>query len=128
MKAETPGALRVSTSSMSIKFNAEVALPLTLSLAVPLGIETLKEKPWKEIEAQLPKWSLSIAEHGDKILFTSKTPGETAEYFAELAEAIAALSFFPGGVTVFGQHWESHHPEQVKPDDDQATKSGATND
>jgi hypothetical protein len=48
-----------------------------------------------------------IAHHGDVILYRGKKKGETADAFNSLAKAIAILSFMPGGVTCFGQHWES---------------------
>jgi hypothetical protein len=36
--------------------------------------------------------------------------------FTTLAEAIAALSFAPGGVKVFGAHCESLHPDYATDD------------
>lgn len=60
-----------------------------------------------------------IASHGDNILFRSKKSGETAKAFNALAEALAFLSFAPGGVKLFGCHWESHHPGHSR---DQTTR------
>ncbi len=90
---------------------ADNLLAMSLSAAVPLWALKLRQRPWAEIQARLPKLGQVIAEKGDVILFRSKKKGETAAAFNALAEAIAALSFAPGGVTLFGQHWESQHPE-----------------
>lgn len=41
------------------------------------------------------------------MLFRSKRKGETADAFNHLAEGIACLAFAPGGVRLFGSHWEA---------------------
>jgi hypothetical protein len=82
-------------------------LSITLSAAVPLWIMKLQERPWEEIQKRLPQLSQTITEKGDIILFKSKKKGESAAAFNALAEGIAALSFAPGGITIFGQHWET---------------------
>ncbi|MEK6609189.1 MAG: hypothetical protein AABZ30_16140 [Myxococcota bacterium] len=48
-------------------------------------------------------------------MFGGGKPGEVADLFNRTAKAIAVLSFAPGGVTVFGQHWEAQHPDLVPP-------------
>jgi hypothetical protein len=90
---------------------ADMLLPISLSAAVPLWIETLKHRPWKDIAARLPELADMIASHGDDILYRSKKRGETAKAF----NGLAILSFAPGGVRAFGAHWESRHPEQSVP-------------
>ena len=86
-------------------------LPIALSAAVPLWIHRLKQQPWTEIEKRLPELSKVLTEKGDVILFRSDKPGKTAAAFNALAEAMAVLSFVPGGVTAFGQHYEGQHPD-----------------
>jgi hypothetical protein len=86
-------------------------LPIALSAAVPLWVLRLQREPWTDIQKRLPALSQHLAEKGDVILFRSEKPGETAAAFNAMAEAIAALSFVPDGVTTFGQHYESHHPD-----------------
>jgi hypothetical protein len=44
---------------------------------------------------------------GDTLLFKSDTKGETAGLANRLAHAIAVMSYAPGGITVFGQHFEA---------------------
>jgi hypothetical protein len=48
-----------------------------------------------------------LASKGDILQFGSKKKGEAAEIFNRVAEAIAIMSFCPGGVTLFGEHWEA---------------------
>ena len=86
-------------------------LPITLSVAVPLRIEELKQVPFTELMARRPQLVKMIAFHGDDILYHSKRPGDSAKAFNALADAIAVLSFAPGGVTLFGEHWQSKHPD-----------------
>jgi hypothetical protein len=49
--------------------------------------------------------------HGDDLFFRSRKKGETAKRFNQVAEIIAVLSFAPGGITIFGLHFESHMPD-----------------
>ncbi|GIW05193.1 MAG: hypothetical protein KatS3mg059_1813 [Thermomicrobiales bacterium] len=54
-----------------------------------------------------------LAERGDELLFRSDTRGRAAELFNRLARGIAILAFFPGGVMVFGRHWEASEIVQL---------------
>jgi hypothetical protein len=47
-----------------------------------------------------------FASRGDVLLFGSGKKGEVAELVNKLVDAIAVLSFVPGGVTLFGEHFE----------------------
>lgn len=82
-------------------------LSSTLQLAVPLWIEELRQFSWDYISQRAKQCADIVAEKGDIILFRSKTKGETARAFNHLAEGIACLAFVPGGVRVFGGHWEA---------------------
>jgi hypothetical protein len=60
--------------------------------------------------------SAVLGERGDVLLFGAGKKGkkgEVAEIFNGLARALAVLSFFPGGVTLFGSHWETKIEETV---------------
>ena len=82
-------------------------LGLTLELAVPLWIERYKERGGpSEVDIRRVQPHRGVTEHGDDILFASKKKGDTANYFNDLAETIAVLSFTPGGIKAFGRHWE----------------------
>lgn len=84
-------------------------LQISLDAAVPLWVERHKHRPWADLQARAQWASKVIAEHGDDIIFRSRRPGGSAYAFNALAESIAILSFSPGGVTIFGRHWESTH-------------------
>lgn len=88
-------------------------LQSALSAAVPLWIENLKLVPWSAIQDRLPAIGQQVAEHGDHILYRSKKKGKTAAAFNALAEGVAALSFCPGGITLFGLHFEAQHPDHA---------------
>lgn len=82
-----------------------------LSTAVPLLIQQWieegkpKQKDFEELKAKnIPKL---LGEKGDVLLFGNKKRGEAAHVFNELAATIAILSFLPGGIHIFGSHWES---------------------
>ena len=86
-------------------------LSIALSAAVLLRIEDFKQVSWRELDARRPYLLQMIANHGDDILYRSKRVGDSAKAFNALVEAIAILSFMPGGVKIFGTHWQSQHPE-----------------
>jgi hypothetical protein len=48
-----------------------------------------------------------LGEKVDILLYGSKKRGEVADLFNRVASAIAVLAFLPGGITIFGQHWEN---------------------
>jgi hypothetical protein len=102
---------------MATTIHAELLLQTSLSLAVPLCVESLRQRPWDDIAQRMPELSRVLSHDGDQILYRSRKPGETARAFTALVEAIAALSFAPGGVRAFGMHWESRHPEVPRPAD-----------
>lgn len=82
-----------------------------LSAAVPLWIEEFKRLSWQEIMAIAHESSQVIAEKGDVILYKSKKKGETAAAANALARGIAAGAFSPGGIKIFGLHYEAKHGE-----------------
>jgi hypothetical protein len=86
-----------------------------LAVAVPLWQEQLREQPWEDIQRRAGEINKILAEKGDLLFFRSKKKGETAKIFNQTAEGIALLSFVPGGVSLFGQHWETQHPGLVLP-------------
>lgn len=85
----------------------DALLKSALSAAVPLWIDELSGLPWDEIQSIAHGCSQHIAEHGDNILYRSKKEGKTAEAFNALAKGIARAAFAPGGVTIFGMHFEA---------------------
>lgn len=92
-------------------------LRYSLQTAVPLWVLQRRFDPWDIIQERAKICSQYIAEHGDVILYRGDKKGETATAFNHLAEGVACLSFAPGGVKLFGDHYENIHgddpPEKV---------------
>lgn len=88
---------------------AEELLPLHLSAEVPLHIAELQEKGGPDAADFLlaQQAGQAIATRGDRLLHRCGKKGETAALISELAFGVVVLSFLPGGITVFGQHWEA---------------------
>jgi hypothetical protein len=84
-------------------------LAIALSASVPLYIMELESRggPNDEDLSSLLDIALLLGEQGDKLLYRSDKHGETARIYNQTARAIAILAFAPGGITVFGQHWEA---------------------
>jgi hypothetical protein len=82
-------------------------LRTALSAAVPLWIDQLRGTSFEERQARAHRAAAHVAAHGDVILFRSKKKGGTAEAFNRLAEGIACAAYQPGGVKVFGLHFEA---------------------
>jgi len=87
---------------------ADHPLRIALSAAVPLLILELEARGGpSELDYGIASaFGQELAERGDIWLFGGKK-GEAADLFKKLAKSIAVLAFCPGGVTIFGQAWES---------------------
>ena len=85
------------------------ALPIAMDAAVPLYIMQLQEKGGPDADDMKRAQAVSgkLGEHGDILLFGGGKKGECAEMFNETARAIAVLAFCPGGINIFGQHFEA---------------------
>ncbi len=84
-------------------------IKISLSAAVPLWVLEFQRMDWSKLLKIAEVAGQTVAEKGDIIQFRSKKKGETAKAFNELAKGVAVLSFFPGGVTCFGLHFENKH-------------------
>jgi hypothetical protein len=84
-------------------------LMVFLSAAVPLWQTELRKQPWDTIQARMETYAKALAGRGGKRRFGSRVHGKTARVFNAPAEALAGLSFLPGGVTFRGVHWEAQH-------------------
>lgn len=79
-----------------------------LDAAVPLYIAELSSQGGPS-DADLETaraFGRTLAERGDVLLYGGK-PGDAGDLANSCAKSIAALAFCPGGVTVFGRHWEA---------------------
>jgi len=80
-----------------------------LDAAVPLWAMQFRSKSLEELQ-QLAKEQgevLALCGPAQALAGGPFKPGEAAAGFNALAKAIAILSFWPGGITLFGQHWEN---------------------
>ena len=86
-----------------------VCLTTALDCAVPLLIIEIKQRggPTDSDWHRAQEIGQLLGEKGDLLMFPGKKKGESAKVFNELAYGIAMLSFCPGGIKVFGRHWES---------------------
>jgi hypothetical protein len=80
-------------------------LSWTLTIAVPMWIERIRDLPTEQRIARARACAQVVAEHGDNVLYRSKRRGETAAAFNALAEALACLAYQPGGVQFAGQQF-----------------------
>lgn len=102
-----PGQMDLPFDSSRDDIMNNPLLVTSLQCAVPLWIIQIKDVPWQDKKRRAEECSQIVAEKGDVILFKGGKRGETAAAFNALAEGIAILSFAPGGVRVFGEHWDA---------------------
>lgn len=62
---------------------------------------------------QAQAFAQTLGEKGDVLLYGSKKKGETAALMARFCEVVAIMAFMPGGVTLFGLHFEASIPEEA---------------
>lgn len=90
------------------------SLSIAMAAAVPLYIMRMLDNdgPGEEDFKKARLASRLLGEKGDLLLFGGgKKKGEVAHIFNETAKAIAVLSFCPGGINIFGQHFEAKNYE-----------------
>ena len=80
-----------------------------MQLAVPLWIERMKAKggPDDEDRKKAQETSGILGERGDILLCGGGKKGEVADQFNRVSHAVAVLAFCPGGVSLFGSHFEA---------------------
>ena len=91
-------------------------LQTSMQMAVPLHIMRLQEKggPDKQDMERAQAISDKLGEREDILLFGGGRQGECAEMFNETARAIAVLAFCPGGITIFGSHFEAKDEHEAE--------------
>lgn len=83
-------------------------LSISLSAAVPLRIMKLIREggPTEADFARITSYQKDLTENGADLFFRNTNEDATATRFNQVADAIAVLSFAPGGITIFGQHFD----------------------
>lgn len=89
----------------------------TLAIAVPLRILEIKSRggPTDTDFERAKAFGPVLAEKGDVLMFGGKKKGEAAHLFNELAYAMAVMSFVPGGLNFFEDHYESKRRKKPPP-------------
>lgn len=82
-------------------------LKISLSTAVPLWAYQLRQQPREYLSRRSGECAEIVACEGDCLMY--RTKDRTARAFNALAEGIAILSFCPGGVRLFGLHFENQY-------------------
>jgi hypothetical protein len=84
-------------------------LSMFVAVSVPLRLAGLQKKGGpSDLDYELARgFAEELAEHGDNLLYRGKKSGETARLANGLAHAIAVFAFQPGGVRIFGYHFEA---------------------
>jgi hypothetical protein len=88
----------------------EYLLRIALSAAVPLAIREIQRAPgapsdWHFERVREFGWELASSAD-DRIMYRSRKRGESAQFFDRFAETLAIMAFLPGGVKIFGMHFE----------------------
>ena len=85
---------------------------LTLQTGVPLRIMEMEARGGpSDLDLNFAReYSSVLGSKGDVLLFGSKKKGECAELMNGLIRAVAVLAFCPGGVRLFGSHFEGRVP------------------
>ncbi len=104
----TPSPQELLVDGQSSHSQPEHPLKIALPFAVTLRILEYQRRggPLPMDFERAQRFGEVLGEKGDILLFSSKKKGESAEMFNGLADAVAILSFCPGGVKVFGHHFE----------------------
>lgn len=95
--------------------NNETLLKLSLETAVPLRMMDLeqvgRDAAWDSFQKNRAGWEELIASHADAMLHGGGKPGQAAEVHNALVDAVAHMAVLvPGGVSLFGLHFESRRP------------------
>lgn len=80
-----------------------------LQMAVPLWIMRFKGLPWEDLKQVMKESETVLEESGELATFAQFKQGQSAKAFNAIAKAIAALSFVPGGIEIFGRHFETKY-------------------
>jgi hypothetical protein len=92
---------------------ASLLLSTALNVSISLRVLELMKKggPTDEDLDRIHVFLKDLGEHGTDLYFPGNRKGSTTDRFEQIVEAVAILSFSPGGLTVFGRHYENQREE-----------------
>ena len=93
---------------------ANSLLAIALDVAVPLWINELRALSFDHRMERAKICAQVVAEKGDVLQFGGGKRGEAANAFNRLAEGVGCLAFAPGGVKIFGRHWQAPRRDPVR--------------
>lgn len=95
--------------SVSSSWGPHNVLAVAMWAAIPLRIMELQARggPSDADWGGLGAVAQDLAEHGDLLLYRGGKKGQSADLFNATAQAIAVLAFLPGGITIFGSHYQA---------------------
>lgn len=89
-------------------------LPVMLDGLVPLWVEKLKKVPLDDLVKRGRDLADVIASKSDHLVGDIRhTKEQRSSMLNTWAEAIAIGAFMPGGVRIFGAHYEATHPDRA---------------
>lgn len=89
------------------------AIRCSLEVGVPFRMFDMQQhggpsdRDWEETRA----FAWVLGPSGDNLLYKSGKRGETARLMNEMIRAIAVLAFAPGGITIYGLHFDAGTPD-----------------
>ena len=85
-------------------------LSISLSASVPLRtLEIIRVGgPTEADYERIASYSEDLTTNGADLFFRSAVKDATAERFNQVTDAIAVLSFQPGGINAFGMHFDGN--------------------
>jgi hypothetical protein len=85
-------------------------LTISLSAAVPLRIMKLIRDggPSEADFERIKSYQEDLTTRGSDLYFRNTKNNATATRFNQVADAIAVMSFLPGGITTFGMHFDGN--------------------
>ena len=82
-------------------------LPMALDAAVPLWVLQFQSYSEERRREEMDRATADdLCLRLEYVLHKGPKKGDSARAFNDLARCIALASFFPGGIRLFGRHWE----------------------
>src|SRR4051794_27681508 len=100
---------------MSTQVGQTHHLEIMLDASVPLKLIQIQERggpneeDWQQLR-EFQRMQLEVPDAGEALLYKVGKKGLSAQMFNLLTHTIAVLAFQPGGIDIFGRHWDGSKP------------------